>query len=505
VTAHTEPFTAADLEELASRGISVEEIGTQLRQLRRPPPPIVLDRPCTIGDGIVQLDPATQSKLIAQGDEAARAGRVVKFVPASGAATRMFKDLIAAAQGEARPSAHATARQLFEQLDRFPFAGELRRRSGVSGTPASDDEERHILRTLLEEMAFANRPKGLVPFHRTDSIRTAFEEHLLEGVGYTRDARGTCRMHFTISPEARAGFEAARAAADPILERRAPGAVLDVTFSEQHPSTDTIAIDGAGEPFRTADGRLLFRPAGHGALLRNIQDLNADIVAIKNIDNVLPHEASTEVVRWRRLLVGCLVDLQREVFERLAALHRSASESEIAAAIACARDRFGRSVPDTVRGMSARAEWVRELLDRPLRICGVVRNEGEPGGAPFWVRGRDGACSIQIVESSQVDTNEPDQARIFRSSTHFNPVDLVCGVRTWHGEPFDLARFVDPDTAFVVQKSADGRELKALERPGLWNGAMAGWNTVCVDVPTSTFAPVKTVADLLRPQHQFKP
>jgi hypothetical protein len=354
-------------------------------------------------------------------------------------------------------------------------------------------------------MAFTNRPKGLIPFHRTDSIRTAFDEHLLEGVGYTRDAQGTCRMHFTVAPEARTGFEAARLAAAPLVEQRAPGALLDISFSEQHPSTDTIAIDAAGEPFRSVDGRLLFRPAGHGALLRNIQDLNADIVVIKNIDNVLPHEASDEVVRWRRLLIGCLVDLQSNVFAHLAALHRDGSESAVEAAIAFARDRLGRAVPDTVSGIPSRARWVRELLDRPLRICGVVRNEGEPGGAPFWVRGRDGVCSIQIVESSQVDANKSDQGRIFRSSTHFNPVDLVCGVRSWQGQPFDLDRFVDPDTAFVVQKSADGRELMGLERPGLWNGAMAGWNTVCVEVPTSTFAPVKTVADLLRPQHQHRP
>lgn len=502
VPAKTDVFTAAEVEQLIARGISADQAADQLRLLRNPPPPIVLDRPCTIGDGIVQLDPPRQPWLLERADEAIRAGRVVKFVPASGAATRMFKHVIAASQGATRPSEDPAVRELFEHLDRLPFVEELRERSDVAGSPVTELEERRLLHSMLEQMEFASKPKGLIPFHRTDSVRTAFEEHLLEGIGYTRDAGGTCRMHFTVSPEAHSSFEAALRASALLIERRCPGAVLDVGFSEQHPSTDTIAVDSEGRPFRTDDGKLLFRPSGHGALLRNIQELDADLLVIKNIDNVLPHEASGEVVRWRRLLTGYLVELQNAVWSCLETLSRlDASDADVDTAVALAAQRFGRSAPHGVT-RDTRRQWLLDTLDRPLRVCGVVRNEGEPGGAPFWVRERHGNCSIQIVEPSQVDMSSPEQGRFFRSSTHFNPVDIVCGLRSWRGENFDLLRFVDEDTAFVVKKSAEGRELTALERPGLWNGAMAGWNTVCVEVPVSTFAPVKTVNDLLRPQHQ---
>jgi hypothetical protein len=497
-----EEFLEADLEQFEAYGISLEEIEAQLSLLRTPPPPIVLDRPCTIGDGITQLHRSDYERLLATGNQAAASGRVTKFVPASGAATRMFKDLIAALQGDERPSSLPAVHDFLASLDLFPFGAELRQRSGVMTEPESEAEERAMLRTLLEDMQCAALPKGLVPFHRAEQPRTAFEEHLLEGTRYARASDGTSRMHFTVGRDVRDRFETALRELAPAIERQSD-ARLVVTFSEQRPSTDTIALDDSGRPFRAAAGQLLLRPSGHGALLRNLQDTDGDIVVIKNIDNVVPDERSSEVVRWKRLLIGLLASVQEEVFQILAECqHPGCSEPTLDRAIAFARERFARVPTGALTDAAARREFVWDALDRPLRICGVVRNEGEPGGAPFWVRGTDGRISVQIVESSQVNAQDARQQQIFMNATHFNPVDLVCGLKNWVGLPFQLDKFVDPSMVFLSSKSHEGRELRALERPGLWNGAMAGWNTICVEVPAETFAPVKTVLDLLRPQHQ---
>ena len=448
-------LTETDLSLLGARGISPSEAERQVDLLRHRPAPVVLARPCTVGDGIAQLDAAIHDRLIGAAGDAAAKGRVTRFVPASGAATRMFKDLIAALTGSARPSSVPEARQFFDRLDDFAFAGELRRRSGVTDAIATEEEERTLLRTLLEDMRYASLPKALIPFHRGARARTAFEEHLLEGAHYTRTKSGLSRSHFTVAPEWRDEFEQLLRSIAPDIQSES-ASELAVSFSEQHPSTDTLAIAAdSGDPFRTDDGSLLLRPAGHGALLRNLEALAADLVVIKNIDNVVPCGRTQDVVHWKRLLIGYLLDVQRE-----------------------------------------------SAGDRPVRVCGVVRNEGEPGGAPFWVVDRDGRETLQIVESSQVNLGDAGQRAIFESSTHFNPVDLVCAVRGHDGRPFDLQRFVEASAVFVAKKSHEGRDLLALERPGLWNGAMAGWHTVFVEVPAATFAPVKTVLDLLRPQHQ---
>lgn len=425
-----------------------------MRLLRDAPRPIVLERPCTVGDGIVQLDPSQHDELVQAGRHAAAEGRVQKFVPASGAATRMFKELIAALASDTRPSSIPGVSAFFERLDDYPFAELLRRRADISGPITSDIDERMILRTLLHDLRYAELPKALIPFHRHPMLRTAFEEQLLEGLRYTRSSDGAARTHFTVAPEFRQDFERQLAAVAPRVGSAMPSS-LAVSFSEQHPATDTLAATLGGEPFRTPDGTLLLRPAGHGALLRNLQALSGDIVVIKNIDNVLPFERSDEVVHWKRLLIGSLV-----------------------------------------RGLAGSDQ------DRPVRVCGVVKNEGEPGGAPFWVVHEDGRRSMQLVEASQVDLDDPAQRRIFESSTHFNPVDIVCSVRTPDGRPFDLQAFVDPSAVFLSTKSHEGQDVRALERPGLWNGAMAWWNTIFIEVPASTFAPVKTVFDLLRPEHQ---
>jgi len=501
VATSSRDLTPADLAQLAAVGISPEVAAAHLARLRTAPPPVRLLRAATIGDGIDHFPEARHAEitaLIERGEAVAAAGRVLKFVPASGAASRMFEDVIRAWQSDGPPSESPAARELFSRLDAFPFAEELRQRTGLMRPPVTEEEERLLLRTLLQDLRLAELPKALVPFHRADHIRTAFEEHLLESTHYARDAQGICRLHFTVPTAAHRLFDDALARLQPQIEAQRPGTTLAVTFSTQRPSTDTLALDAHGAPFRDADGALLLRPAGHGALLGNLQDCGGDLVVVKNIDNVLPDETSAEVVRWKRLLLGYLAQLQAEVFAHLTAITVPApTVAALDAARTCAATRFARMLP-----ADASATAIIEALHRPVRVCGVVRNDGEPGGAPFWVRDAAGGESLQIVEPAQVDMADTAQAHAFSSATHFNPVDLVCGLRGYDGQPFDLALFVDPDTAFVTEKTAGGRVLVALERPGLWNGSMAGWNTMCVEVPASTFAPVKTVFDLLRPQHQ---
>lgn len=416
-------FSPEDRARIEAQGLTVEEVERQAALLRDPPPSAKLLRPCTAGDGVARIDEGEHAELLALAREAAGAGRLSKFVPASGAASRMFEFL---GSGD---SDHPDVRRFRENASSFAFS--------------ADDLQ-----------ALAALPKGLLPFHRyAEAVRTPFEEHLVEGAATVRDAAGVCRVHVTVSPGHRAAFEAVLRQARPRLERET-GARFEVRFSEQAPSTDTVAIDETGRLFRDSEGRLLFRPGGHGALLKNLAESGGDVVLVKNIDNVVPDDLRAPTLLWKRLLAGVLVRLERA---------------------------------------STRV--------RPLRACGVVRNEGEPGGGPFWVQGPGGETR-QIVESAQVDLANPAQAAIWSAATHFNPVDLACSLRDASGRPFDLPRFVDERAVFIAKKTHEGRTLSALERPGLWNGAMALWETVFVEVPKETFAPVKTALDLLRPEHQ---
>ena len=417
-------LSPADRAAIEAHGLTLAEVERQLSFFRDQPAPQRLARPATVGDGVLKIPEREHPELLALADEAARAGRLTTFVPASGAASRMFAFLLGG--GPETPE-----RRLFrESANAFAF------------------------RAPVETLAAT--PKGLLPFHRyRDGPRTAFEEHLVEAAGTVRDASGLCRVHLTVSPEHRAVFEAKLEEVRPRLER-ATGARFDVSFSEQAPSTDTIAAGPDGRPFRTRQGALLFRPGGHGALLGNLEGVarrGGDVVLVKNIDNVVPDARRGPTLLWKRLLTGLLVRLER----------------------------------------TSRRE-------RPIRVCGVVRNEGEPGGGPFWVAGPDRE-SLQIVESAEVDLEDSAQAAIWKSATHFNPVDLACSLRDLRGQPFDLTRFVDERAVFIAGKTHDGMPLKALERPGLWNGAMAFWETVFAEVPKETFAPVKTALDLLRPEH----
>ena len=462
-------FSSDDLSQMAGLGIAPEEALRQIELFRNPPPFTRVLRPCRVGDGIRQISKMAEPWLLARFEEAARSGRVAKFVPASGAATRMFKDLL------------ANRETFLENLPRFAFYEDL------AGIPADA-----VLEHLLTEKA--ELPKGLLKFHRyPEGSRTPFEEHLVEAADVTRDADGVCRLHFTVSPQHQERFEQ-------LLEevRRVYQALyrcrFEVSFSYQRRSTDTIAVDPDNQPFRQEDGTLLFRPGGHGALLDNLNSLGWDLVLLKNIDNVVPDSRKPVVNGWKKALTGHLLALQQRIFRLQERLEADPAALDEAAKLV--EEELSRPIP----AGADRGQFILDALNRPLRVCGVVRNQGEPGGGPFWVEDADGRVSVQIVESSQIDPKIRD--KVLAQSTHFNPVDIVCALRDRHGAPYDLHRFVDPATVFISSKSHEGRPLKALERPGLWNGAMAGWNTVFVEVPDETFAPVKTVLDLLRPEHQ---
>ena len=345
--------------------------------------------------------------------------------------------------------------------------------------------------TRYEGLNYGHKPKGLVTFHAyPEGARKAVEEHLVEGASYA-SSNGVARIHFTVSPEHMEGFKTLLAEKVPVYEKRF-GIRYDISFSVQKPATDTIAVNPDNTPFRQDDGRLLFRPAGHGALIENLNEIDADVIFIKNIDNVTTDAQRGDTIRYKKVLAGVLLDLQEQAFEYLRAL--DVEGCELAPIAEFIEKRLCVKLPADYDSALLRA-----VLDRPIRVCGMVRNEGEPGGGPFWVGNPDGTESLQIAESSQIG---PDDQPLMKSATHFNPVDLVCGVRTSKGGKFDLRQYTDPSTGFISSKSSGGRDLRAQELPGLWNGAMARWNTVFVDVPITTFSPVKVVQDLLRPQHQ---
>ena len=512
----TTPWTASDLDQMEQRGISPEEIARQLEIFRRPAPVTRLERPCRLEDGIQQVSKEAEDQLLKEWRELARCGRLAKFVPASGAATRMFRDMKSALQGLTDGSYGTTAddsglmHRLVMALPDFPFWERLQSVTGTDeptfGLEPSREKVRQLLVSLLEPsgLGLATLPKGLIEFHRYDSgPRSAFEEQLIEGTTYLAAAGGKGRYHFTVSAEHLAAFEKALASAAPKIERET-GMALEVDFSTQSPSTDTIAVDLENRPFRLETGELLFRPAGHGSLIENLRQLDGDIVFVKNIDNIAPERQHADSGRWKRLLAGKLGQLQRNVFALAGRLESACTEQLVDEAFEFLGKELGVQVSKNslAPDLFSRRRVALDLLDRPLRVCAVVRNEGHPGGGPFWVHQATRGLTCQIVEAAQVDHDDPAQDEIWNASTHFNPADLVCGLKSRKGEPHDLTRFIDPAMSFVTEKTHEGRPLRALERPGLWNGAMAGWNTVFVEVPLSTFTPVKSVFDLLQPEHR---
>jgi hypothetical protein len=516
-------LTPRDIEQIRARGSTPGQIVTQIEMFKKGFPCTKLLRPCTVGDGIHALRESDIRRLTDVYSKASLEGRAMKFVPASGAASRMFKALFTAhslydtSEGnrlfldpDAADSDVVICAKFIRGIRQFAFYEDLKKVMALEGLNMDSLLSSGLYGDILgyaltaKGLNLADTAKGLIKFHRYPGVsRTAFEEHLVEGAAYVRDRGDRVRIHFTVSREHEDAFCDHLAQVRGFYEK--DGASFDVQFSVQKPSTDTIAVDMDNRPFRDADGTLVFRPGGHGALLENLNDLEGDLIFIKNIDNVVPDRLKQGVCTYKKALGGYLVELQDQIFSYIRRI-RSGDNGErtLEEAIDFSSEQLCASPPATSKRMSKKekVEFLASALNRPLRVCGMVKNVGEPGGGPFWVQQRDKRLSLQIVESSQVDMGSKEQQRIWKSSTHFNPVDLVCGVRGADGSPFDLKRFTDPDSGFISTKSKDGRELKALELPGLWNGGMANWITVFVEVPLATFAPVKTIVDLLRQEHQ---
>lgn len=476
-------FTEKDIEQIRRHGLSVEQVERQMENFRRGFPSLSVVAAASPQDGITVLSPEGVAAAVESYERRADGLSVVKFVPASGAATRMFKELFEFVNDGKRGKG---IDNLLGNIEKFAFYPELRK------AVADFSDDRAVVAAIIGDgLNYGAKPKGLVTFHSyPDGARKAVEEHLVEGAQYGA-SHGVSRIHFTVSPEHEAGFRALLEERLPYYERRF-GIKYDISFSQQKPSTDTIAVTPDNEPFRTDGGELLFRPAGHGALIENLDEIDADIIFIKNIDNVTTDARRGDTVVFKKVLAGVLLDRQERTFAHLRALR--AGEADLAEVADFIRRELCVKLPENYD-----AALLEKILDRPVRVCGMVRNEGEPGGGPFWVKADDGTVSLQIAESSQISAEDMP---LMKGATHFNPVDLVCGVKRFDGSKFDLKRFVDPSTGFISSKSSGGRELRAQELPGLWNGAMAHWNTIFVDVPISTFSPVKVVQDLLRPQHQ---
>ena len=504
-------LTAADKAQLEAKGISEAQIEQQLKDFQTGFPFLKLAGAAAIGKGIMAIDDEAQKQYIkAWDDYKAEGHHVTKFVPASGAASRMFKDMFEFLDADYDEPTSKAEKQYFEGIHDFAFFQALDDACQVcegKGVDALIDEGDYkaVVRCMLSEegLNYGQLPKGLLQFHAYDEeVRTPLEEHLVEAALYAQ-SRGEADVHFTVSTEHRKLFEA-------LVERILPeyekeyGVKYHVSFSEQKPSTDTVAANMDNTPFRTEDGKLLFRPGGHGALIRNLGDLKSDVVFVKNIDNVVPDGLKPVTVTWKQVIAGVLVKAQKQAFSYLRLLDTGQyNHSQIEEMIRFVRHELCTDVPGLKDLEDAElVTFLRRKLNRPMRVCGVVKNVGEPGGGPFMAYNPDGSVSLQILESSQIDKNNPEYVKMFTEGTHFNPVDLVCGIRDYKGERFDLPKFVDPATGFISYKSKNGKELKALELPGLWNGAMSDWSTIFVEVPLETFNPVKTVNDLLRPEHQ---
>ncbi len=493
-------FSKEDIRQIEERGASLSQIGEQIDRFRKGFPAMKIAGAAVPGRGIRVL---TQAEAKAAADYYQNAGvkGKCKFVPASGAASRMFKDMFAGLDklnsGDDLP-ADAPGSKLAARIEEFAFYT-----PEMFGTPVDSARyRRETLSKLLcdEGLGYGSKPKGVLKFHRyADEVRTAMAEHLVEAADYMRGQDGVCRLVFTISPEHRPLFEAALAQVREKYEARY-GVKYDISFTYQDKATDTIAVDMENEPFRTSEGELLFRPAGHGALIHNLNKVEEELVSIKNIDNVAHEKMLPTTSLYKRVLMGEALKLRDRIFSYLRALETPDEElcKEIEAFL---ENELCVTLP-TAASFEARVAALRAKLDRPVRVCGMVRNEGEPGGGPYIVEGKDGSTSLQILESVQIPKDDPAAMAAMAGATHFNPVDLVCLLRDYKGNKFDLLSRVDPDAGFMSSKSYQGRELKALEMPGLWNGAMSDWNTLFVEVPVETFNPVKVVLDLLRPAHQ---
>ena len=494
-------FSPTDQQQILERGASLSQVKEQIEHFKNGFPWMKIVGPATPQRGIKVLDSEAQEAAVAYYQKADVYGKS-KFVPASGAASRMFKDmfqgLATLEAGEDLPK-DAPGAKLSARIKDFAFYSEE-----LFGEPEDSREYRlETLKKLLKEdgLAYGSKPKGVLAFHRyPQEVRTAIAEHLVEAQEYMRNSDGTCNLTITISPEHQSLFEIAIGAIKEAYEKKY-GVKYNITFTFQDKATDTIAVTPDNKPFRKEDGTLLFRPAGHGALIYNLNKVTDELVSIKNIDNVAHEKLLPVTAQYKQVLMGCALQLRDRIFEYLRQLDENPSV-QLCNEIEKFLDKELCVQMPLPHSEAERIQMLRAKLNRPIRVCGMVKNEGEPGGGPYVIAGKDGCTSLQILESVQINKEDAGAMGAMSRATHFNPVDLVCCLNDYKGKHFDLLKFVDPEAGFMSSKSYEGRELKALELPGLWNGAMSDWNTLFVEVPVETFNPVKVVLDLLRPAHQ---
>ncbi|GAA4308580.1 hypothetical protein GCM10023115_36810 [Pontixanthobacter gangjinensis] len=508
-------FSEKDTQQINKKGISIQEVEEQIAIFKRGNIKVNITEAATVGKGISQVEAAEKHELIKFYDEEKDNFSILKFVPASGAASRMFKSLHQFAD-EFDPEKHelreyldstgdSDLRKFFNHFEKLPFYEHAvekakKNNSGYSDL-SSDSQYKVLVKTILESdgLFLSNLPKGLVPFHKySQHTATAFEEHLFEAAKYIA-VDGVAKLHFTVAEGDKEKFQNEWKQIQQRVEEKT-GVKFEIEYSYQDPKTDTIAVDNDFKPFRTEDDELFFRPGGHGALIENMNQLDEEIVFVKNIDNVVTEDKVQNVVDHKKMLGGTLFKVQQKVHGYLETLDKGNVPSEKLDEI---QDFLRKEL--FIKDSSNHdlfIEYLKEKLHRPLRVCGMVKNEGEPGGGPFLVKDKNGETSLQIIEGAQIDDENPEQAKTAREATHFNPVDIVCSLKDHKGQAYDLNKYVDEDMSFIADKTKDGKALKALERPGLWNGGMAKWNTIFVEVPVETFNPVKTVSDLLKESHQ---
>lgn len=514
-------FSEKDISQIRKKGITPEKVQEQIEIFKRGNVVANVREAATVKNGILSVSEEDREKLSHYYESRKDRLDILKFVPASGAATRMFKAFYNLLK-EFDPDKESLDKYIdrknnrnlevfFSRIKDLPFYEQVIQRASQSENDFQNlpEDRQHYLfvKYMLREdgLNLGDQPKGLVPFHKyEDHLATAVEEHLIEAVDYAA-ADKKVRVHFTVSEEHREKFEKEVKEVVPRLEQET-GHRFEVTYSYQDPQTDTVAVTMENEPFRNERGEIFFRPGGHGALIQNLNDRDADLIFIKNIDNVVTPKNRELLSTFKRMLAGKLLGLQEKSFGYLRNLESGVREDELQEMIHFLQNELngGLSINFDELQKEEKITRLKDLLNRPIRVCGMVKNEGEPGGGPFWVTHKNGEISLQIVESSQIDHDNYQQSKIAQEATHFNPVDVVCSFKNFKGGKFDLTKYIDKETSFIANKTKDGKELKALELPGLWNGAMAKWNTIFVEVPVETFNPVKTVADLLKPSHQVK-
>ncbi len=507
-------ITNNDKKIIKAQGRDIKKIEKQIELFQKGFPFIQLNRPATHNDGIKIITTEGEKKLFTDYDSFIKNLKIAKFVPASGAASRMFKDLFSFQENYNQKSKTdnkelKVVNDFFNNLKTFPFYEDLKALFSENNldieTEIKNKNYPLILDYFLTEkgLNYSNLPKALLKFHRYKTFnRTAIEEHLVEGALYGKTIDNKAYIHFTISIEHKSKFEDFISKIIPQYEKEY-NIKYEIFYSIQEPITDTIAVDLNNEPIREKDGSLLFRPAGHGALILNLNQIDADIIFIKNIDNIVPDRIKETTIFYKKIIGAYLIKLKQQVHQYIELLiNNSFDEKDINEISNFIEREFEENIFETIKNeeIKTQSNLLTQYLDRPIRVCGMVKNVGEPGGGPFWIE-KNHNISKQIVESSQIDFSNEEQEKIFNNSTHFNPVDLVCSIKNYQGKKFQLSKFIDDETGFITTKSKDGKTLKAMELPGLWNGAMANWLTVFIEVPMITFNPVKSINDLIRIEH----